>query len=195
MLGSRAGSQFVSNTDAAKKASRSSRNNENYKSLGPTIGSAGNRIGGQQAVTGTGQELIRDQDGDGMIYDGTPQETSAPKKNVARMLPGQIEKGNINLKDRPKVRNADGSISTVRSVSFETNGSVVLVPTVIKNPDGTGKIVSNRAAWNHYRRTGEHLGKFSNQQAANRYAESLHVQQERMYANPSSKSYDARLGN
>jgi hypothetical protein len=100
------------------------------------------------------------------------------------MARGQIQQGNINLRNRPKVRNADGSISTVRSVSFEENGISIVLPTVIRNPDGTGKIVSDKQAWDHYRRTGEHLGKFNNSRDADRFSQTLHQQQERMYPNP-----------
>ena len=38
--------------------------------------------------------------------------------------------GNINLANRPAVQNPDGSVSTVRSMSFNEDGKEVLVPTV-----------------------------------------------------------------
>lgn len=90
---------------------------------------------------------------------------------------GLIEPGNIELNSRPVVRNADGSISTVRSMSFEEDGQEVLVPTVSDD----GRILSEDEAIDLYRRTGRHLGKFSSPAAATRYAERLHDDQARLY--------------
>lgn len=84
--------------------------------------------------------------------------------------------GNINLKERPIVKNADGSYSTVRSMSFNDNGKEILVPTVIN-----GKVVSDDEAIEHYYQTGEYLGKFNTIEEANKYAEDLHLKQEKMY--------------
>lgn len=92
------------------------------------------------------------------------------------VVPGQhlglLARGNIDLLHRPVVRNPDGSISTVRSVSFNVGGREVLIPTVVN-----GRVVSNDQALAHYRRTGQHLGMFRNAAAANRYAQLLHRQQ------------------
>ena len=90
----------------------------------------------------------------------------------------RYEKGNIDLNNRPVVKNKDGSISTVRSISFQDDdGKEVLIPTVVN-----GKIVSDNEAIEHYYKTGEHLGKFGTIQEANSYAEKLHNQQEQKYS-------------
>jgi hypothetical protein len=90
---------------------------------------------------------------------------------------GQLVAGNIDLNARPVVRNADGSISTVRSMSFEEDGQEVLVPTV---SDG-GKLLTDEQAIAAYRRTGKHLGKFRTPEAATAYAEQLHADQAKQY--------------
>lgn len=84
--------------------------------------------------------------------------------------------GNINLHDRPVVHNRDGSISTVRSMSFGTDRGEVLIPTVVG-----GRVVSDTQAVEHYRQTGEHLGIFRTPAAATAYAQSLHNDQAREY--------------
>lgn len=112
--------------------------------------------------------------------DAIAQETARLKGPYfgAANVPGRVEMGNINLNDRPIARNADGSVSTVRSMSFEDNGKEVLVPTV--SPDG--KILSDREAIALYDKTGQHLGKFNTPEQATAYAESLHKEQEKTYA-------------
>lgn len=104
-------------------------------------------------------------------------------------------KGNIDLTNRPIVKNDDGSISTVRSMSFQDEeGKEVLVPTVVN-----GKIVSDSEAINNYYRTGEYLGKFDSVEEANEYAEELHKQQEKLYSQNSRESlklpYDLPMTN
>lgn len=102
---------------------------------------------------------------------------NARKKPSDDSLSGQIEKGNIDLYNRPRVVNPDGSISTVRSLSFNPDGkSEVLIPTVVGD-----KIVSDEEAIQNYFKTGQHLGKFKTPQEATRYAETLHKQQESFY--------------
>ncbi len=81
--------------------------------------------------------------------------------------------GNIDLNNRKVAINEDGSISTVRSMSFQDeDGKEVLIPTVVD-----GKIVSDDEAIQHYYNTGEYLGKFDTVEEAEQYAEQLHKQQ------------------
>src|ERR1044071_9486978 len=97
---------------------------------------------------------------------------------LSQVQSGLLEQGNIDLSKRPVVRNPDGSVSTVRSMSANFDGQEVLIPTVSDD----GRIMSEAEAIDTFRRTGRHLGKFSTPEAAISYAQSLHKQQEPMYA-------------
>lgn len=99
---------------------------------------------------------------------------------------GLVERGNLPIWNRPTVQNADGSHSSEYSVSFQDEqGREVLVPTVVNGkfltPDGTkppeGSAAEKtmfRAAWDHYLKTGENLGKFDNADNADAYSQQLH---------------------
>lgn len=107
-----------------------------------------------------------------------PPVASAPildgKYRVAGEAPGMVAPGNIDLGHRPDVKNADGSHSSVRSMSFEENGQEILVPTV---PEDGSHIMSDNEAIAQYHRTGKFLGKFKTPADATRYAQRLHEQQ------------------
>lgn len=79
------------------------------------------------------------------------------------------EVGNIDLRKQPRVKNPDGTTSTVRSISINDGGQEILIPTVVGN-----KVVSDEEAIDEYRRTGKHLGKFDSVEDANTAAERLH---------------------
>lgn len=110
-----------------------------------------------------------------------PATAAAPP--APAMPANTVEPGNINLDARPVVRNADGSISTERSFSFEEDGVEILIPTVFG-----GAVHSEDEAVAHYRETGEHLGKFSTPAAAEAYAETLHKRQDAFYNRPDASA-------
>jgi hypothetical protein len=93
--------------------------------------------------------------------------------NAGGGFPGMVTPGNIDIHNRPIVRNRDGSISTVRSMSFGTDQGEVLVPTVSDD----GHILTDDQAIDLYRRTGKHLGIFRSPAEATAFAKSLHEQQ------------------
>lgn len=111
-----------------------------------------------------------------------PQTAAKQKWTIGNI--GQYGAGNIDLYDRPQYRNANGSISTVDSTSYNIDGQEVLLPTVW-NRNGTPYHSSNdEEILQRYRDTGEYLGKFSTVEEANDYAEKLHLEQQERY--PSS---------
>lgn len=86
---------------------------------------------------------------------------------------GLLEQGNIDIASRPQVQNADGSVSTVRSISVEVDGRTYLVPTVSDD----GELLSDDAAIAAFEQTGRHLGAFASREAADSYAQALHEDQ------------------
>lgn len=102
---------------------------------------------------------------------------------------GLLEAGNIDLAHRPRVKNRDGSISTVRSISVNMDGREILIPTVSED----GRIMSNREAVQAFERTGKHLGMFDSPQHATSYAQGLHNAQAKMIEPDSPWDHDEEV--
>lgn len=83
---------------------------------------------------------------------------------------GQLAPGTVDLYAQPEVKNPDGSVSTVDSVSVGMDGREVLLPRI--TPDG--RRLTTEEAVTAYQQTGQHLGQFSTPQAASAFAEKLH---------------------
>jgi hypothetical protein len=112
-----------------------------------------------------------------------------PTPTATMVIPnpkGLVEAGNIQIWDRPSVQNPDGTYSSEYSTSFQDDkGHEVLVPTVVngkfltpdgkKPPEGSdAEKAMFKAAWDHYLKTGENLGKFASAEEADAYATRLH---------------------
>lgn len=95
---------------------------------------------------------------------------------------GRYGQGNIDLYNRPRYLNEDGSVSTVRSMSFgDEFGNEILVPTIAFDNNGRPYSMSDDEAIARYYETGEYLGLFKSVEEAEEYAEKLHEQQEALY--------------
>lgn len=84
-----------------------------------------------------------------------------------------VEPGNIDVSQIRPVQNADGTVSTVQSITIEQDGTFYVIPSVID-----GKVVSNDEAVSAFDRTRKHLGGFATQQDADAFAEALHKSEE-----------------
>lgn len=101
--------------------------------------------------------------------------------------PSPIIPGNIDLANRPVVRNPDGKISTVRSIVVGTDKGQVVIPTVAR--DGSG-ILSDDDAFQQFRDTGEHLGVFADIPSAEAYASRLSGEQDQLYSDSPAHTQD-----
>ena len=126
------------------------------------------------------------------MYDIGPQK--------GRPVPGMITGGNVDVNHRPQIRNADGTVSSIFSMTIpvDTSGNpwkgdyekapaYALVPSIANGkfltPDG--KIPNQKdkkaigqledAATAYYGKTKQHLGIFKTSEAADKYASATHA--------------------
>lgn len=120
-----------------------------------------------------------------------PEDKKKPQYIAGTKIPkGLLTRGNIDLNSRPVVRNPDGTVSSEYSVSFaDDKGHEVLVPTVVggkfltpdghKPPEGSPEEEAmQKRAWDHYLKTGQHMGIFDTPENADAYADVAHKRNE-----------------
>ena len=111
-----------------------------------------------------------------------PVNPNLRRASAMTMVPGftspdLIAPGNIDIAHRPLVWNPEvRGMSSVWSMGIDDRGKEVLIPRVSED----GRILTEKMAYDLYRRTGRHLGMFKSIPAANEYADLLHRQQEAM---------------
>lgn len=96
--------------------------------------------------------------------------TDADNVGVSMDLSGAVVPGNIDLSTRPRVKNPDGKISTVRTIGVNFDGLEYVIPTVRDD----GKLLSNKEAIELFKRTKKHLGAFKTAKEATDFAKTLH---------------------
>jgi hypothetical protein len=108
-----------------------------------------------------------------------PAPDAPPPAEIARSLqqiaetsgdtPTPIVEGTIDLSNRVRLQNEDGSFSTLETISISTDEGEVLIPTI--SPDG--RRLSDEEAIRLYETTGQHLGIFRTSREADVFAQNL----------------------
>jgi hypothetical protein len=109
-----------------------------------------------------------------------PQREQAVQARIARAMNGEgmapgPGSGTLDPASQPTVRNADGTVSTVRTIGIEVDGKHVLIPTV--SPDG--KVLSDEQAIELFRSSGKHLGVFNSREESDAAGRALSQQEAR----------------
>lgn len=94
-----------------------------------------------------------------------------PKQRQSASQRGLMTPGNVDLYAQPEVKNPDGSRSTVDSSSYNLDGREYLLPSV--TPDGRHLRTPDEIV-GEFKKTGRHLGVFSDPASATAYAKQLH---------------------
>lgn len=83
---------------------------------------------------------------------------------------GQVIPGNIDLNTRPRVKRANGKISTVDTIGIGFDGLEYVIPRISDD----GKVLTNDQAVALFKKTKKHLGAFKTKEEANAFAQLLH---------------------
>ncbi len=95
---------------------------------------------------------------------------NAKLKASHALAPGILEVGNVNLIDRPGLPTPDNGYGNVFTGTFGIeDGKTVLLPTIVD-----GIKLSPKEAFQHFKKTGEHMGIFESASAANAFDKKLH---------------------
>lgn len=95
---------------------------------------------------------------------------NAKLKASHAMAPGILEVGNVNLIDRPQLPKPDKGYQTAYTMTAGIeDGKIALLPTVIE-----GKQYTPKEAFEHFKKTGEHMGIFSSREHADAFDKQLH---------------------
>jgi hypothetical protein len=118
---------------------------------------------------------VVEKDQDRIPSDPTQPDEEKPdqealKAELLKIKQGLITPPTLDPGSQPAVMNADGSISTVRTMGAEIDGKQTNLPTV--SPDG--KMLTPDEAIAQYKATGKHLGQYDTPENADQAAEALH---------------------
>jgi hypothetical protein len=112
---------------------------------------------------------------------GKAPDKGPPMFGLGPQFAGRVSMGNLDLNNRTVYHGAPRDrpwqdYRTENSMSIGTDAGEVVIPTVVN-----GRQLTEDQAIEHFYRTGQHLGVFATPQDAERYAQALHLRQERVY--------------
>lgn len=109
--------------------------------------------------------------GDIVSRETSPPASGAPPRYTLDWAPppGMVEKGNLDLDNRPIHFFNDGTYGSELSFSIGTDKGETLIPQIVN-----GKLLTRDEAIRHYQQTGENLGTFNSPEAADAYAQRVH---------------------
>lgn len=92
-------------------------------------------------------------------------------------LPKALKDPTLDFEIRNRVTNPDGSVSTIKTMSFNDGTGEILIPTVVEN-----RLLSEEDAIRHYEETGESFGTYGSVEDADKMAQYLHLLHEQKLA-------------
>lgn len=126
------------------------------------------------------------QDGDSATSKNPP--TVVTQSFHGKTVPGLVEKGNVDVANRPNIDNGDGTHSSTFSMSFGTDKGEVLVPGVGDGKTYPLRKLTKDEALDQYKKTGQNFGTFKDEKSANAYAETLHEDQAKYGNKPATST-------